>query len=68
MITYKDTQPKITTPKRNIKVEGVSISNGYLVDENGSIADRIKDALPSGVEDFTIKIQVLLPEEDNREW
>lgn len=67
MVTYKDTVKKTTTPKRNIKVDCVSIEDGYLVDENGNIAQGIKESLPPGVEEFTIKISVNLPDEDDDE-
>ena len=63
MVSYKDTEKKMTTPKRTIKVDCVSIEDGVLCDEDGAIAERIADALPNGVEEFTLKITINLPEE-----
>lgn len=64
MTTYKDTQKKISDAKRTIKVDCVSVEDGRLVDENGPIAQAIADALPAGVEEFTIRIQVPIQEEE----
>lgn len=65
MVTFKDTQKKTTTPKRNIKVEGVSIKNGQFVDEDGNIADGVFKLLPAGVNEFTIKISIELSDGDD---
>lgn len=64
MFKVKDNPSKKTDGKRSITVEAVSIEDGQLVDENGPIAEGILENLPEGVEEFTIKIQVLLPEEE----
>lgn len=64
MFKIKDNPSKKTDGKRSITINSVSIEDGILVDENGSIADGIAENLPDGVEEFTIKIQVLLPEEE----
>lgn len=63
-VTYKDSTPKPQTAKRNIKIDCVTIEDGQLCDEEGNIVGRLADALPSGVEDFTLKITVVLPEEE----
>jgi hypothetical protein len=64
MVTYKDTEKKTTSPKRNIKIEGVRVDGDYLTDECGNIASAVKEVLPPGVEEFTIKITLELPEEE----
>lgn len=63
MTTYKDSQRKVSNPKRSIKVDCVSCENGVLVDENGPIAPEIEKILPEGVTEFTIKISIELPSE-----
>ena len=63
MFKVKDNPSKKTSGKRSITIDSVSIEDGILVDENGSIVDGIAENLPEGVDEFTIKIQVLLPEE-----
>lgn len=64
MIKVKDTEAKMSVPKRTITVTGVSIEDGVLVDESGEIVYLIEERLPEGVEVFDIKITVELPEED----
>ncbi len=64
MVQVKDTEKKTADAKRNIKVEGVFVDGDILADEEGSIAHRISDALPDGVDQFTIKITVTMPDED----
>lgn len=64
MIKVKDTEAKMSVPKRTITVTGVSIEDGILVDESGEIVYLIEERLPEGVEVFDIKITVELPEED----
>lgn len=63
MINYKDTEAKLSTPKRNIKIEGVSVEDGQLCDEEGNIAERIGKIIPDGVDEFTVKISIVLPDE-----
>ena len=63
-VTYKDTEPKPQVAKRNIKIDGVSIENNQLIDEEGNIANRLADILPNGVDEFTLKITIVLPDED----
>lgn len=64
MITFKDSQKKINNPKRSIKIENVSVEGNQLADENGNIAKAIKEVLPDGVEEFTIRISIELPDEE----
>ena len=63
MFTYKDSEAKMSIPKRNIKIENVSVEDGQLCDEEGNIAERIAKVLPDGVDEFTVKIAIVLPEE-----
>ncbi len=64
MVTFKDTEKKVSTPKRNIKIDAVSIEDGQLCDEEGSIVERLADILPNGVDEFTLKISIVLPDEE----
>lgn len=64
MITHKDTEPKVTVGKRNISVKGVSIKDGILVDENGSIVPELEKILPDWVTEFDMKISIELPDEE----
>ena len=63
MIKYRDLEPNPAVPKRTITVDCVSVKDGKLVDENGPIAPEIAKVLPEGVEEFVVKISVVLPEE-----
>ena len=63
MVKFKDSASRVTPGSRNITVEGVRIENGKLVDESGDIVSALKDTLPNGVDEFTIKIKIELPDE-----
>ena len=65
MIKYKDTEKKINSPKRSITISDVKVDGNELVDEEGSIIERLKDILPNGEETtFTVKISIELPDEE----
>lgn len=64
MVKYKDTASKVTPGSRSITIEGVHIEGTHLMDEDGDITAALASALPEGVEEFTIKIKLGLPEED----
>jgi hypothetical protein len=64
MVKYKDSVARVTLGSRNIVVDGVRIEDGKLVDEMGDIASALANTLPEGVEEFTIKIKIELPEEE----
>lgn len=66
MVTHKDTEPKVTAGKRNISVKGVSIKDGLLVDENGSIVPELEKNLPDWVTEFDMKISIELPDEEQK--
>ena len=64
MFKVKNNPSKTTESKRSITISSVSIEDGQLVDENGSIVEGIAENLPDGVDEFTIKIQVVIPDEE----
>ena len=64
MFKVKNNPSKTTESKRSITISSVSIDDGQLVDENGSIVEGIAENLPDGVDEFTIKIQVVIPDEE----
>lgn len=65
MFVVKDIDKKTTTSprKRNVNVKGVRIENGNLVDEEGSIIDRIYEAI--GDIEFELKITIEFPDEND---
>jgi len=66
MVKYKDTEKKINLPKRSITISDVNVIGNEIVDEEGSIIERLKDILPNGEETtFTVKITLELPDEVN---
>ena len=68
MLKYKDTEKKISFPKRSITISDVKISNNELIDEEGTIIERLKDILPNKEETiFTVKISLELPDEEDSE-
>lgn len=64
MFKISNTEKKVSVPKRNITISGVSIINGVLTDENGNIVDNLKNALPDPNGIFTIKISIELDEDE----
>ena len=65
MIKVKDVESKQTEAKRNITISGVSVINNELVDEDGNIANAILEKLPDGVNEFDIKISIILPSDED---
>jgi len=64
MIKVKDVDSKWSPRKKNITIENIRVDGDKFVDEEGSIADRLLDTLPSGKDtQFTIKISLELPDE-----
>ncbi len=58
MITSKTTTPSV--PKKNISVKNVHFENGLIVDEEGSILDRLHEFV--GDDEFSFKITLTLEE------
>lgn len=64
MIKVKDVDSKWSPKKKNITIANIKVDGDRFVDEEGSIMDRLVEALPDGEETtFTIKISIELPEE-----
>lgn len=64
MIKVKDVDSKWSPRKKNITIENIRVDGDRFVDEEGSIMDRLIDALPGGKDTtFTIKISIELPDE-----
>lgn len=63
MIKFKDSASRVTPGSRNITIDGVRIEGGKLVDEAGDIVSALAETLPDGVDEFTIKIKIELPDE-----
>ncbi len=66
-LTWKDTESKKTAAKRSIKITNVSINNGELHDEEGSIGERLEELLPANMDAFDLKITFELPDEDEED-
>lgn len=64
MVDFKDVNKKISQGKRNIKITGVSIVDGQLVDESGSIIDRLAEVIPNGVTNFDLRISIVLEDDE----
>lgn len=63
MIKFKDSAARVTPGSRNITIDGVRIEGGKLVDEAGDIVSALAETLPDGVDEFTMKIKIELPDE-----
>lgn len=68
MIKVSESKSKTTPAKKNITISDVGIMNEVLVDEEGSIINRLIQTLPYGEDTkFTIKISLELPDEDSKD-
>lgn len=67
MVKVSDKESKVTPRKRDIKITDIKIEDGKLVDEEGSIIERLADALPYDDMLFSMKISFELPDEDDSE-
>lgn len=64
MIKIKEVDSKWSPKKKNITIENIRVDGDKFVDEEGSIMDRLVEALPNGEDTtFTIKISLELPDE-----
>lgn len=64
MIKVKTVESKITPEKKNIIISDVKIDGDKLVDEEGSIAQRLLDEVDGLADTFTLKITLELPEDE----
>jgi hypothetical protein len=64
MVKVKTVESKITPEKKNIIISDVKIDGDKLVDEEGSIAQRLLDEVDGLADTFTLKITLELPEEE----
>ena len=64
MFKVKDVEGKITPSKKNITISDIRFDGDILVDEEGSIAQRLKEAISGVADTFTIKVSIELPEEE----
>ena len=64
MFKVKSVESKVTPEKKNITISDVKIDGDKLVDEEGSIAQRLLDEVDGLADTFTLKITLELPEEE----
>ena len=64
MIKVKTVESKITPEKKNIIISDVKIDGDKLVDEEGSIAQRLLEEVDGLADTFTLKITLELPEDE----
>ena len=63
MFKIKNTIPN-NKPKKNITISDVKIDGDKLVDEEGSIAQRLLDEVDGLADTFTLKITLELPDDE----
>lgn len=64
MIKVKESKSKTTAAKRTITVTEVSIKDGFFVDEEGSIAEKVLERLPKHTGKLKLSFCVELPDEE----
>lgn len=64
MFKIKEVEEKVTPSKISIAISDIHVDGDMLVDEEGNIAQRLKEAIGDVAETFTIKVSIELPTEE----
>ena len=67
MIKITESEQKVTSAKKSIKLDGIYVKDLKFVDETGDITQQVIDALPDGTEQVGFKITVELPSYEDAE-
>lgn len=62
-VTIKNTESKVTAPKRTITVKGAIVKDLKFVDETGDVTNMVLDKIPKNFETIDVKITLELPDE-----
>ena len=62
-VTVKNTESKITAPKRTITVKGAVVNNLRFVDETGDVTSQVLEQIPKDLQTIDVKISIELDSE-----
>ena len=62
-VTVKNTESKVTAPKRTITVKGAVVNNLRFVDETGDVTSQVLEQIPKDLQTIDVKISIELDSE-----
>ena len=62
-VTVKNTESKVTAPKRTITVKGAVVKDLRFVDETGDVTNEVLEQIPEGLDFIDVKISIELDAE-----
>ena len=62
-VTVKDTERKVTAPKRTITVKGAVVNDLRFVDETGDVTSQVVEQIPKDLQAIDVKISIELDSE-----
>lgn len=62
-VTVKNTESKVTAPKRTITVKGAVVKDLRFVDETGDVTSQVLEQIPEGLQTIDVKISIELDSE-----
>ena len=62
-VTVKNTESKVTAPKRTITVKGAVVQDLKFVDETGDVTSQVLEQIPEDLQTIDVKISIELDSE-----
>lgn len=62
-VTVKNTESKVTAPKRTITVKGAVVNDLRFVDETGDVTSQVLEQIPKDLQTIDVKISIELGSE-----
>lgn len=62
-VTVKNTESRLTAPKRTITVKDAVVKELRFVDESGDVTNQVLEQIPEGLETINVKISIELDSE-----
>ena len=62
-VTVKNTESKVTAPKRTITVKGAVVKDLRFVDETGDVTSQVLEQIPKDLQTIDVKISIELGSE-----
>ena len=62
-VTVKNTESKVTAPKRTITVKGAVVNDLRFVDETGDVTSQVVEQIPKDLQAIDVKISIELDSE-----
>ena len=62
-VTVKNTESKVTAPKRTITVKGAIVKDLKFVDETGDVTSQVLEQIPEDLQTIDVKISIELDSE-----